>query len=64
MFESFGFDEHFLKCFLHTERDSTEVQYLLDYMSKWDGLEKEVLEDMLHQSSIYFLERFAIQGNF
>lgn len=61
MFLSFGFDQQFLKTYLNTERDSTEVQFLLDYISRWEW-EPELLADTLHQSTIYYLEKFASHG--
>lgn len=63
VFSAFGVDQQFLKCFLNSERDATEVQFLLNYISKWQG-EKEEVQDILHQSTLYYLEKFAIHGKF
>lgn len=61
IFGAFGFENQFLKCFLNSERDATEVQFLFNYISKWE-IDSDELKDILHQSEVYYLEKFAIHG--
>lgn len=57
IYEAFGLDEQFLKCFIVAERDATEVQFFVSYISKWN---LDNIKEILHFVTIYFLERFAI----
>lgn len=64
MYQTFGYDSQFLKSFLLTDRDPSEIHFLLQYIADWEIEDKEAKLDFLHSASIYYLERFAALGHF
>lgn len=62
MFRNFGFEAHFVKNFFFNDRDSCEVQALLNYMTEWRGLEPEAFNYILAKTVLMSLEKLANQS--
>lgn len=61
LIQVFGIQDNLIYCFMSSQRESDEINILLDYVRKWD---LEIVDEVLNRMKFLYLKKFLIHHSF